>query len=159
VKREGLRAGDVVAEQRSKYDEPKPVMVIDPDYTVGRLSGRFVLVRRVNEQTFEPTSGKTYYVPARALTGKWEDAVVERDRLRAEKKAADEAREEQQRQDQAVAQEIDTLTGRNFSSPARVYNSEVVVSLEYLLDLIKAARTLALDEAEGTGGRFGPAPS
>lgn len=61
-----------------------------------------------------------------------------------------------------VAQEIVDLVGAKTGEVnlrLNLLTGEAILTMDQLLALVKAARRTALDEFQGTGGRFGPAPS
>lgn len=147
-----LREGLHVAYQPHPSRKPQRVVVIDTQFLPNGKNGQ-VLVQAVDNETGLPKGGVSFNVGVRALTGTWEESLASQARI-----AALEAKP---RPLADIAQEIIDLVGApdgEIHIGIHPITRDLVITPSELLKLVKRARQSALDEAAGTGGRFGPAP-
>jgi len=154
-----LTPGDHVAYQPHPSRKPQRVVVLDTHFYPEGQQGQ-ALVGLVDEETGEP-NGPTINVKARAITGTWDESLAAQARIRAVEESAARLRSAEHERLSAVAVEIGELIGTKAGDlPVGVdASNNIIISLDVLLETVKAARTAALDEFQGKGGRFGPAPA
>lgn len=139
---------------RPKADRPAaPYRVVDKKFTPQGQQGQ-VLISPVDPTTGDFVNGPTLGVGVAAIVSTWDDWLA------TEKKELLEFLTGYRRPSE-IAQEIIDLVGAKDGEvrlSLNVVTGEITFTPERLLALVKAARRTALDEFEGKGGRFGPAP-
>lgn len=156
-----LKPGLHVAYQPHPSRRPQRVIVVDTEFLPNGKQGQ-ALVQAVDNETGLPHADQvTFNVGVGALTETWEESLATQARIKALTESVDTARRREHLRLTGVATEIGALVGTEAGDlPVGVdANNNVVITLDVLLDVVKAARTQALNEFQGTGGRFGPAPA
>lgn len=176
MKRTDIKLGDVLAwmdryTQDVRYQDATshPVRIVDIDRTVPTYTERSfrreqvqngtrsaVFGVRLSEDLATPI-GEEFEVIPKQVTGLWYDLL---ERRTARTKAENEAElRRQSREDAAIAvhDQVGELSDpglrRGMLETRGARGAKVVIDVVDLLSLIKAARTAALNEYEGTGGR------